>query len=174
MTNTLRDIGRLILKPYVMAVMLFTLVLSTIVIDSAGYLVWRRFPLPLLVIATAFIWLKISKAVNQPQLSKMVKGMVVGLCLFGAFILAGAFIDAFLWAETGYLASIGTMALWGWITFQSYRGLQVLEVMPAENKLQVTMSTADIIVQMTETQQRIEKVVADSKTILKNTQLKFS
>jgi len=173
MTNTFRDIGRLILKPYVMVVMLSFIALSMITIETVGYLVWRRFPLPLLVIATAFIWVGIGKAINQPQLSKIVEGMSVGLCAFGALILIGAFLDAFLWADTGYLAFGGAVALWGWIAFESYRGAQILKEMPEENKVKVTMSTAEIITQMTETQHRIERVVADSTRILKETQLKF-
>lgn len=174
MSNTFRDIGRLIFKPHVAVVVLLSIILSIITIDTMGYLVWRRFPLPVLVIATAFIWVAIGKAINQPQLSKIVKGMSVGLCVFGVVILLGAFLDAFFWADTGYLAFGGAVGLWGWITLESYRGLQILRVMPEQNKVKVTMSTAEIITQMTETQHRIERVVADSTRVLKETQIKFS
>jgi len=173
MIGTISELKRLIQKPPILIGCISVVALSVVAIETVGYLVWRRFPLPLLVIATAFIWVGIGKAINQPQLSKIVEGMSVGLCAFGALILIGAFLDAFLWADTGYLAFGGAVALWGWIAFESYRGAQILKEMPEENKVKVTMSTAEIITQMTETQHRIERVVADSTRILKETQLKF-
>lgn len=174
MTSTFIELKRLLQRPPILGACIGFIVLSLIAIDTVGYLAWRRFPLPMLVITTAFIWIGIGKAINHPPLSKIVKGMSVGLCAFGITILVGAFVDAFFWAETGYLAFGGAVALWAWIAFESYRGLRVLDVMPEENKVRVTMSTAEIIAQMTETQHRIERVVADSARVLKETHLKFS
>lgn len=100
--------------------------------------------------------------------------MAVGLCGFGVSVMAGAFLDSFLFTTTGYFSFVANVCLWCWVAFESYRGLKILMSMTPPDKQKVTESTAVIIAQMTATEKRIEQVVADSTSVLDKTRFKYS
>ena len=174
MKATFRDLGHLLHRPKVIGGFIAVILLSAIVIEQFGYLIWRRFPMSVLVIATALIWMSIAKSINQPQLSKMVRVMAVGLCSFGVSVLLGAFVDGIFFAVSGYITFVSNVLLWTWIAFESYRGWQILTAMTPEKRQRVTESATVIIAEMTATEQRIEKILAESAPILDKGRLKFS
>lgn len=148
MRATARDvIGALTLRNC--AVFAGIVLLSLILIDAVGYVIWRRFPIPTLIITVAVLGWKIGRRIGHAGLAKVLNAASVGLGLFGVAIWVSALIDASYFPQVGYVTSTTTMAMWGWIAFHIWRAWRVLKTMPPDNLSHVTQGTAAIFAEMT-------------------------
>ncbi len=168
MRASIRDAGRFIRQPKSIAALTAVFLLSAVGIELFGYLIWRRFPTPVLIITTAVLWLGIAKAINQPKLSAVIRLMAIGLCGFGAALVVGAFVDAVYFPALGYCTFTATVGLWGWFAFYSYRALIVLTNMSPAGRERVTSSSAVIIAEMTATEDRLGPLIEASENVLGN------
>lgn len=138
-------------------------VVSIISIDAFGYLIWRRFVTPSIIIAAAGIAWSIAQHINDPGLKRIVNAASVGLCGFAIALFAAAFLDALMFPNVGYLAFSTLTAMWLWITLHLWRVLHILRRMTAARKDIVTESTANIIAQMTHREERMGEVLDDAR-----------
>lgn len=141
----------------------FAVVASIVSIDLFGYLIWRRFVTPSIIIAAACIGWSIARHVNQEGLRRIVNATSVGLCGFAIALFIGAFVDALMFPNVGYFAFGIITAMWLWITLHMARALSILRRMPDVRKDLVTESTAVIIAQMTHREERIGEVLDDAR-----------
>ena len=148
MRSTIRDVyGSLTIKN---AAILGAIVGSSVIlIEVLGYLIWRRFPIPSLIIFSAAIVWKIARRIGHDGLSRVFNAASVGVGSFGIALFVGAIIDGALFPEYGYVSWSVTMSLWAWISFHAYRAWRILKAMTPDRLLHVTGGTGKIFAQMT-------------------------
>lgn len=124
-------------------------IFSYVLIDLVGYIVWRRFPIPTLIISVAILGWKIGRKIGHAGLAKLMNAASVGLGVFGIILWTAAVLDAQFFVERGYLSWATTMVMWAWITFHVWRAWDVLRTMPPDKLIHVTEGTEAIYAQMT-------------------------
>lgn len=122
---------------------------SVMLIDVLGYLIWRRFPIPALIICVAALGWKIGRRIGHAGLSRVLNAASVGLGVFGMALFAGAVVDGTFFAERGYVSWSITMTMWAWIAFHVWRAWRVLRSLPTDKLVHVTAGTEVIYAQMT-------------------------
>lgn len=158
MRATVKDaLGALSLKNCL--VMVGIVVVSLLLIEAVGYVIWRRFPIPTLVICVAVLGWKIGRKIGHAGLSKVLNAASVVLGAFGVAIWLSALLDARLFPEIGYITWTVQTSMWGWILFNVWRAWRVLKTMPPDRLLHVTEGTEDIYAQMTYRQARIKQAL---------------
>jgi hypothetical protein len=132
------------------AVIFATIVATSIfLIEVLGYIIWRRFPVPSLIILVASLGWKIGRKIGHEGLSRILNAASVGLGVFGAALFCAAIIDGTLFPTFGYVSWSVQMTLWAWIAFHVLRAWRILKKMPPDHLTHVTEGTASIYAQMT-------------------------
>lgn len=122
---------------------------SWLLIEMVGYMVWRRFPIPTLIIFVAVLGWKIGRRIGHAGLSRVMNAASVGLGVFGLVHWLAAVIDGAYFPVMGYFSWSTHITMWGWIAFHIYRAWRVLKRMPPDKLQHVTEGTETIYAQMT-------------------------
>lgn len=132
---------------------------SVVLIDIVGYMIWRRFPIPSLIIFVAVLGWKIARKIGHEGLSRVLNAASVGLGVFGMVLWLAAIIDGRYFPVMGYISWSTHIVMWGWIAFHIYRAWRVLKNMPPDRLIHVTEGTGMIFAQMTYREARIAEVI---------------
>lgn len=132
---------------------------SVVLIDIVGYVIWRRFPIPTLIIFVAVLGWKIGRKIGHPGLSRVLNAASVGLGCFGVAAAFAAVIDGRLFPVMGYVSWSVHLTMWAWILFHVWRAWRVLKKMPPDRLIHVTEGTGMIFAQMTYREARIAEVI---------------
>lgn len=151
-------------------VFLGIVLLSIFSIDIVGYMIWRRFPAPLLVVGVAVLGWLIGHLIGHRGLAQVLNAASVGLGVFGALILCGAVVDGAIFPEKGYLSNGVQITMWSWIFFHIWRAWMVLQKMPPDRMIHVTEGTAAIYAQMTYREARAKEVLEKYEVARKKVQ----
>jgi hypothetical protein len=122
---------------------------SVALIDVLGYVIWRRFPIPALIIFVAALGWKIGRRIGHVGLTRILNRASVGLGVFGLVLWAAAVIDGVFFTEHGYLTWTVMMSLWGWLSYHVWAVWQKIKNMPDDRLIHVTEGTEAIYAQMT-------------------------
>jgi hypothetical protein len=133
--------------------------LSFALIELLGYVVWRRFPVPSLIVTVAVLGWRIGRRIGHPGLSKVLNAASVGLGAFGVMLWAAAVIDGWYFTVMGYVSWSVQMVMWAWIAFHIWRAWRVIKDMPPDRLMHVTEGTETIYAQMTYRQAQIKTVL---------------
>lgn len=133
--------------------------LSVVLIDVLGYVIWRRFPIPTLIITTAVLGWKIGRVIGHPGLEKVLNAASIGLGCFGVAFWLAAVIDGKYFPSMGYVSWTVHNSMWAWILFHVWRAWRVLKKMPSDRMMHVTEGTGMVIAQMTYREARITEVI---------------
>lgn len=134
-------------------------VASYFLIDILSYFIWRRFPVPVLVLTVAVLGWRIGRRIGHAGLSKVLNAASVGLGCFGGIIFIAAILDGWLFPEAGYISWISHISMWGWIAFHIRRAWCILRDMPAGRLIHVTEGTEAIYAEMTYREARVTEVI---------------
>lgn len=137
----------------------------------AGFLVWKKFVPPALILFTAFIWWKVARIVAQDGLSRVVNAASVGHAAFGFAWIIAATLDATFFPVTSPLAFTVFILMLSWIAFHSSRVLSIFRRMTPTQRNLVTQSTAVIAAQMTYRKERATAVIEKSEEQLRKLKL---
>lgn len=132
---------------------------SVVLIDIVGYMIWRRFPIPSLIIFVAVLGWKIARKIGHEGLSRVLNAASVGLGVFGMAHVIAAVLDGRFFPNVGYITWTTHITMWGWIAFHIYRAWRVLKNMPPDRLIHVTEGTGMIFAQMTYREARIAEVI---------------
>lgn len=147
------------LTPRNIALIIALVLLSVVMLNTVGYLIFRRFPIPTLIIYVAVLGWRIGRLIGHVGLSKLLNAASVGLGLFGIIHWFAAVIDGTYWPVYGYASWCVHSIMWGWIAFHLWRAYKVLKEMPPDHRMHVTEGTETIYAQMTYRQARIQKAL---------------
>lgn len=142
-------------------IILGIVMLSVVLIDLVGYVVWRRFPIPTLIICVAALGWKIGRKIGHAGLSKVTNAASVGLGIFGVVHWISAVIDGAYFPVMGYVSWTTHVTMWAWIAFHVWRAWRVLKQMPPDHLMHVTEGTEAIYAQMTYREARAREVLQD-------------
>lgn len=173
MKQTFQDFKEALKRPKVIAVGVVVVTASLFAINTFGYLIWRRFPVPIEITATALIWIAIAKIINEKSLSHIVGLLAWGLFFFAVLALSAAFIDSYFFPIEGYFGFGVHTAMWLWIIFQSYRAWYRLGTLPPRNKKKITESATVIIAEMSAVRQENAQVLKETAPVIREAGLRF-
>jgi hypothetical protein len=133
--------------------------LSIVLIDVLGYVIWRRFPIPTLIIFVAVLGWKIGRRIGHAGLSRILNAASVGLGCFGVAAAFAAVFDGRFFPVMGYVSWGTHITMWGWIAFHVWRAYRILKDMPPSRLMHVTEGTGMIFAEMTYRKARIAEVI---------------
>lgn len=148
MSNPIRDVYNALTLRNTVA---FSCILAISITSflAFDFVVWRRFPIPMLILSVAFLGWQIGRLINHAGLSHILNAASAGLGCFGLAHCGAAIIDSNLFPVTGYCSWTVHMTMWGWILFHVTHAWKVLKSMPQDNMTHVTAGTEAIYAQMT-------------------------
>lgn len=158
MKATIRDTYNAITRRNLIALALFVIA-SVVVIDLFGYIVWRRFPIPTLIICVAVIGWKIGRVIGHAGLTSLLNAASFGLGCFGVAIWGAAIVDGRLFREVGHVTWAVQNLMWGWILYHVWGAWVILKNMPPNRLIHVTEGTEAIYAQMTYREARVTEVI---------------
>jgi len=132
---------------------------SVVLIDIVGYVIWRRFPIPTLIILTAVLAWKIARLIGHEGFIQVLNVGSFGLGGFGVTLFFAGIVDGWFWPTEGYVSWSTHIVMWGWIAFHIWRAWRVLKNMPPDRLIHVTEGTGMIFAQMTYREARIAEVI---------------
>lgn len=125
------------------------IIASVLLIETVGYMIWRRFPAPLLVFFIAALLWKIGRRIGHSGFTRILNAASVGLAVFAVALFVAATIDGYYFPIQGYLSWGVFTTMLGWIAFHTWRAWKVLRDMNPLHLIHVTEGTDAIFAQMT-------------------------
>lgn len=149
MKAMLEDFKEATKKPINIAICVAVVALSAATIQEFGYLVWRRFPIPLIVVTGGGVFLLLSKIFAQSKWgSAMLRANGLIGIVSGALMLTGAFLDAWLSPEVGYFLFFTFLTFCGMGLFNLFRVLKRARQMSQESIEKTTLGVEVAVAEM--------------------------
>lgn len=122
MKATIQDAKIALKRPHNAILLALAFCLSAGAIYFVGYIQWRRFVIPILILISASLTYRIGKKrLRESDMSNVVQTAGKGLLVLALTMVAGAFIDNTFFADTPQVVFVIMTAMWVWIAFQMAR-----------------------------------------------------
>lgn len=169
MKVTIQHLVASLRNPRAVACMTLTAMLSWLAIDTFGYLIWRRFPVPLLLLLIASIWKRVARKVNELELSRISSNVNT----FAVVLLAAAFVDGYFFPATGYFTFFSFVGLFAWIALESEIADRLLARMRPKERRELTQNVSVILAKMQAVSDQNAVVIKDTEPFLKESKLQL-
>lgn len=169
MRASIHHLIAIIRSPKAIAGLLLATMLSILAIDTFGYLIWRRFPVPLLLLLIASIWKRVARKVNELELSRI----SANVNTFAIVLLAGAFLDGYFFPAKGYITFLAFVVLFAWIAFESEIADKLLARMRPQEQRELTQNVHVILAKMQAVSEQNAVVIKDTEPFLKESKLQL-
>ncbi len=148
MKSTFQDAKEALKRPRNIAIGAVVFIASAAAIYFFGYVQWRRFIIPTLVLLSATLAYRMGKRLRVSVFSSVVKTTGSGMIWAGVALILGAWIDNVFFSDIPQMVFLILAAREAWIAFQMSRLDNRLSRMSPEDIAVITQSSDVAIAQL--------------------------
>jgi hypothetical protein len=144
MFSIVRDVQTSLKKPTNVAIVLALTAVSFVAVEWIGYVHWRSFVIPFLILITGRVLYRIGTTrLHQSTVALVFKNASVGLLVYAVALIVGAVIDMVV-LDTPHIVFTLMVSMWVWIFVQVERLDTRLIYLP-QNTINEITESSDVV-----------------------------